>query len=64
MICLFVFAVAQVVRERLTADVGDIMIPRYSEIKGFSWNEASDFVLIPKETVKKAQGTPVISRCH
>ena len=61
MICLFVVAVVQVVRERLTTDVEDIMIPHYSEIKGFSWNETSDFVLIPKETAKKVQGTLVVT---
>ncbi|KAJ7381531.1 hypothetical protein OS493_001680, partial [Desmophyllum pertusum] len=49
-------AVAVVVRKSMTADIEDIRIPDFSDIKGSSWNDVSDFVLIPKETVQNAKG--------
>ena len=47
---------AQVVRKRSTADAEDVRIPDYLPVKGDSWKEVSDFVLIPKETAMKAEG--------
>ena len=50
--------VAQVIRKRHAAEMGDIKIPDYSQITGDTWSKVSDFVLIPRQTVMNAEGIP------
>lgn len=50
------FLVAQVVRKRHAADMGEIKIPDYSEIKEDSWSKVSNFVLIPRQAIMKVEG--------
>lgn len=60
---LLLLVVAVVVRKSMTADIEDIRIPDFSDIKGSSWNDVSDFVLIPKETVQNAKGRLLFLLC-
>ncbi|XP_015778249.1 PREDICTED: adhesion G-protein coupled receptor D1-like isoform X1 [Acropora digitifera] len=48
--------VAQIVRERITANMTDITIPNISVVEGDSWKNLADFLVIPKLTVMKDNG--------
>lgn len=47
---------AQVERNVVKADKGDIKIPDYSKVPEDSWNKESGHALIPKETFKDSKG--------
>lgn len=52
--------VAQIVRERITANMTDITIPKISVVEGDSWKNVTDFLVIPKLTVMKDNGLFVV----
>ena len=55
-IFLILLVVAVVERKLIMPKMENIRIPDYSVIKDNSWNDVSDFVWIPKETVQNAKG--------